>query len=169
MFTLYKDMFSGRINRIEYFLGAFSVAVTSVVAHIFIVPKLSNVFISNLAPTPINRETVDFSVITDQIIIMSSLSNIVTITIAILATSLAARRLHDMGVSGWWALIIALLAISNFYTYSALSRVLFDLIHLTISVALCTYAGDKDTNKYADVPTKKVAFKHSFKHIIFGK
>lgn len=126
-------LFCGRIGRINYFLGLVFFAVilyvfTFVLNYIF---SFGNASFGNSAP---------------YIILYISIFVVFYITLVIYVVSLIIRRLHDMGMKGWWILVLFFVPIGN----------------IIIALMLLAGPGQKEINQYGEIPTGNNFFSSVF-------
>jgi uncharacterized membrane protein YhaH (DUF805 family) len=68
------------------------------------------------------------------------------ISFVVFVISLIIRRLHDMGMKGWWIIVLFFVPIGNFI----------------IAVMLLAGPGKKDINQYGEIPTRNKFFNSIF-------
>jgi uncharacterized membrane protein YhaH (DUF805 family) len=118
-----KNLFKGRLNRRNFLIGfLLYLLVASLLVLFMILPLLSSN--SNDIPSL-------------NILLFIAID----IILLVFGSSLFIRRLHDMGKSGWYLLIVIMPVVVWFFLLWVFLK-----------------GGQKDSNKYGDKPSEKIRF-----------
>ena len=157
----------GRSNRLGFFLESIFVVSINIIWILVIILILIGLIMGNAGPA------------TSTTIPYLNTFSIILITIIIFILfhltrrwiRLIVRRLHDIGLSGWYLLIplVPNVLLAFLYIHTNLSFALEILFYTLITLFylfLLLYPGQKESNKYGNVPPKRSFLRGGFKEDI---
>lgn len=152
-----KMLFSGRLNRLEFFVGLIVVdlaqAILSILIFIIFTPLLFD-YVAGKPGVDIKTVFENFSFFSFPWILLQ----IIVLLAMIYSISLCVRRFHDIGKNGNLSILLAfnwlvtILLISNIATITKIAA--FILV-----IYLLFKKGELNSNNYGEVPKEKINIK----------